>query len=250
MRTSKPKQILRFADAAMFLALTSFIAHSLAELENAPLIAYARLIILGWNRGFTMYRRALTFLAAASVAAAAPTIALAHPGIAHVHDLAHGFTHPFTGVDHVIAMLAVGVFAAQLGGRALWLVPGTFIAVMAAAGIAGMMGLTIPYVETGIALSVLALGAVVAFVVRVPVAIAMAMVGLFAVFHGHAHGTEMPDSASGILFGFGFVAATVTLHAIGIGCGVLVARASSGRQIAQLAGGAAVVAGAALLVMG
>jgi urease accessory protein len=197
-----------------------------------------------------MYRKALTFLAAAAVAVAAPTIALAHPGIGHAHDLVHGFAHPLTGLDHVIAMLAVGVFAAQLGGRALWLVPATFIAVMAASGIAGMMGVTIPYVETGIALSVLVLGAVIAFAVRIPVAIAMAIVGLFAIFHGHVHGTEMPESASGVLFGLGFVAATAILHAIGIAFGVLIGRASGGRQIAQLAGGAAAAVGAALLVIG
>ena len=108
-------------------------------------------------------------------------------------------------------MLAVGVFAAQLGGRALWLVPGTFVAVMAAAGVAGMLGVTVPYVETGIAFSLLALGAAIALAIRVPVAVAMALVGFFAIFHGHAHGTEMPASASGILFGLGFVLATAAL---------------------------------------
>jgi urease accessory protein len=228
----------------------SFIAHSLAKLENAPLIAYAISIITGRNWGFTMYGKALAFLATAAVAVVTPTIVLAHPGVGQAHDLMHGFAHPFTGLDHVIAMLAVGVFAAQLGSRALWLVPGTFIAVMAAAGIAGMVGVTIPYVETGIALSVLGLGAVIAFAVRVPVAIAMAIVGVFAIFHGHAHGAEMPESVSGILFGLGFVAATAILHAIGIACGVLIGRAAGGRQIARLAGGAAVVVGAVLLVVG
>ncbi len=189
--------------------------------------------------------------ALATVAAAAiPTVASAHPGFGEIHDLAHGFAHPFTGLDHMIATLAVGVFAAQLGGRALWLVPGTFVAVMAAAGVAGMLGVTIPYVETGIALSVLALGAAIAFAIRVPVAIAMALVGFFAIFHGHAHGTEMPASASGVLFGLGFVTATALLHTIGIGFGILIGRAAGGRQLTQLAGGAAVVIGAALLVIG
>ena len=197
-----------------------------------------------------MYHKALAFLAAAALAVAAPTIAFAHPGIGQAHNLVHGFVHPLTGLDHVIAMLAVGVFAARLGGRALWLVPATFIAVMAAAGIAGMIGVAVPYVETGIAVSVIVLGAVIAFAVRVPVAIAMAIVGLFAIFHGHVHGTETPESASGILFGLGFVAATAILHAIGIGFGVLIGRAPGGRQIAQLAGGAAVVVGAVFLVVG
>jgi urease accessory protein len=197
-----------------------------------------------------MHSKALAFLAAAAAAVAAPAIAFAHPGVGPVHDLVHGFAHPLTGLDHVIAMLAVGVFAAQLGGRALWLVPATFITVMAAAGIAGMLGVTIPYVETGIALSVVVLGAVIAFAVRVPVALAIAIAGLFAIFHGHAHGTEMPESASGILFGLGFITATAILHAIGIGFGMLIDRAAGGREIAQLAGGAAVVVGAVFLVVG
>ena len=196
-----------------------------------------------------MHSKSLAFLAAAT-AVAAPTIAFAHPGVGQVHDLAHGFAHPLTGLDHVIAMLAVGVFAAQLGGRALWLVPAAFTTVMAATGIAGMLGVTIPYVETGIALSVVVLGAVIAFAVRVPVALAMAIVGLFAIFHGHEHGTEMPESASGILFGLGFVTATAILHAIGIRFGMLIGRAAGGREIAQLAGGAAVVVGVVFLVVG
>ena len=129
-----------------------------------------------------MHRRVLPACTAALAItlAALPTLASAHPGFGEIHDLAHGFTHPFTGLDHVVAMLAVGVFAAQLGGRALWLVPATFVAVMAAAGVAGMLGITIPYVETGIALSVLALGAAIAFAIRVPVAVAMALVGFRA----------------------------------------------------------------------
>ena len=199
-----------------------------------------------------MHRKLLPVCTAALAItlAALPTLASAHPGFGEIHDLTHGFAHPFTGLDHMIAMLAVGVFAAQLGGRALWLVPGTFVAVMAAAGVAGMLGITIPYVETGLALSVLALGAAIAFAIRVPVAVAMALVGFFAIFHGHAHGTEMPTSASGVLFGLGFVLATAALHAIGIGFGILIGRGAGGRQLAQLAGGAAVVVGAALLVIG
>jgi urease accessory protein len=188
--------------------------------------------------------------ALAAILVAIPTIAAAHPGFGEAHDLMHGLGHPFTGLDHLVAMLTVGVFAAQLGGRASWLVPGTFIAVMAAAGVIGMMGIAIPYVQTGIALSVLVLGAAIAFAVRIPLALAMAVVGFFAIFHGHAHGTEMPPSASGMLFGLGFVAATAVLHAIGIAFGVLIGQAAGGRQIAQLAGGAAALAGAVLLVVG
>lgn len=178
-----------------------------------------------------------------------PTIAVAHPGAGEAHDLVHGFAHPFSGLDHLVAMLAVGVFAAQLGGRALWLVPGTFIALMAAAGIAAVMGIALPFVETGIALSVLVLGAAIAFAVTVPLGLAMAVVGFFAIFHGYAHGTEMPPGVSGMFFGLGLVAASAVLHATGIAFGVLIGQAAGGRQIAQFAGGAAVVVGAVLLVV-
>jgi urease accessory protein len=237
------------------LGLSAVIHGSFRELPGKCALnsVFVFLIIPGRIWGFIMHRKVLpvctTALAAAAVVTM-PSIASAHPGFGEIHDLAHGFAHPFSGLDHLIAMLAVGVFAAQLGGRALWLVPGTFVTVMAAAGVAGMLGITIPYVETGIALSVLALGAAIAFAIRVPVAVAMALVGFFAIFHGHAHGTEMPAAASGVLFGIGFVLATAALHAIGIGFGILIGRAAGGRQLAQLAGGAAVVVGAALLVIG
>jgi urease accessory protein len=178
-----------------------------------------------------------------------PTLAVAHPG-GQIHDLWHGFAHPLTGLDHVIAMLAIGVFAAQLGGRARWLVPATFIAVMALASVAGMLGLTIPYVETGIALSVLVLGAAIAFSVNVSLPLAMLIAGFFAIFHGYAHGVEMPAAMSGVLFGLGLIVATALLNAVGVVFGILIGRAAGGRQIAQLAGGAAVVVGALLLVIG
>jgi urease accessory protein len=197
-----------------------------------------------------MYRArvALCVVVASALVVAAPGIALAHPGVGQAHDLVHGFVHPFMGLDHLLATLAVGVFAAQLGGRAVWLVPASFIAVMAAAAFAGTMGLAIPQVESGIALSVL--GAVVAFAVRVPVALAMLIAGFFAIFHGYAHGAEAPATTGGLWFVLGCVLASSLLSAIGIGLGVLIGRSAGGRQIAQLAGGAAAVVGAFLLVTG
>jgi len=195
-------------------------------------------------------RVALCAVVASALVVAAPGIALAHPGVGQAHDLVHGFVHPFTGLDHLLATLAVGVFAAQLGGRAVWLVPASFIAVMAAAAFAGTMGLAIPQVESGIALSVLVLGAVVAFAVRVPVALAMLIAGFFAIFHGYAHGAEAPATTGGLWFVLGCVLASCLLSAIGIGLGVLIGRSAGGRQIAQLAGGAAAVVGAFLLVTG
>jgi urease accessory protein len=191
-------------------------------------------------------RRAL--LATALVLA--PTLAFAHPGLpGHTHDLASGFVHPFSGLDHVLAMVAVGLFAAQLGGRALWLVPASFVAMMAAAGLAGMNGVALPLTETGIALSIVVLGAAVALRLALPVAAAMALVGFFAIFHGYAHGLETPETASGLLYGAGFIAATAALHGIGVGIGLALGRfeGAFGRNLTRLAGSAAAVIGVVML---
>ncbi len=170
-----------------------------------------------------MHRTALR-IAAASLALA-PAVASAHPG----HDgasLVSGFMHPLGGVDHIIAMVAVGLLAARLGGRALWLVPASFVATMAAAGLAGMAGAGLPYVETGIAVSVVVLGAIAIFRLAMPVAAAMGLVAFFAVFHGYAHGAEMPEMAAGLAYGAGFIVATAMLHGIGIGLGLMVGQFS------------------------
>ena len=150
-----------------------------------------------------------------------PTLAFAHAGPAgHTHDLVSGFAHPIGGLDHLLAMVAVGLFAAQLGGRALWLVPASFVATMAAAGFAGMAGVHVPLAEAGIVLSIVVLGAVVALRLAMPVAAAMALVAFFAIFHGYAHGLETPETASGLLYGLGFLAATALLHGLGIAIGL------------------------------
>jgi len=150
----------------------------------------------------------------------APTMALAHTRVGAVHGFAHGFGHPLGGVDHILAMVTVGILAAQLGGRTLWLVPATFVLMMAAGGAAGTTGLMIPFVELGIVLSVIVLGVVVALKMQAPVTVAMGVVGFFAIFHGYAHGAEMPHDAGGLAYGLGFVAATAMLHAVGIGIGL------------------------------
>jgi urease accessory protein len=192
-------------------------------------------------------------LAAASLALAMtialPTIASAHPGHEGTPGFIHGFLHPLGGIDHILAMVAVGLFAAQLGGRALWLVPASFVVTMAAAGIAGMAGLELPYVEAGIALSILVLGAAIALETTMPVAAAMGLVAFFAIFHGHAHGAEMPETMSGLAYGAGFVAATAALHALGIGLGLFIGHTgqTASRRILQIGGSAAALAGAALL---
>jgi urease accessory protein len=189
----------------------------------------------------------VTIVAAAMIAI--PTVASAHPGHEGAPGLVHGFLHPLGGLDHILAMVAVGLFAARLGGRALWLVPASFVVTMAVAGVAGMTGFALPYVEAGIALSILVLGAAIALEWTMPVAAAMGLVAFFAVFHGHAHGAEMPQTMSGLAYGMGFVAATAALHGLGIGLGLVIGRSgkTASRRILEIGGGAAALAGAALL---
>jgi urease accessory protein len=167
-----------------------------------------------------------------------PSLAQAHPGApGHTHGFSNGLLHPLTGLDHICAMVAVGLWAAQRGGRALWLVPLTFVSIMVIGGILGMGGVGIPYVEQGIAASVLVLGIFIAAAVRLPLAASAAIVGLFALFHGYAHGAEMPDTASGLAYGIGFVVATASLHLCGISLGLSAQRFASAKLI-RFAGGA------------
>lgn len=184
-----------------------------------------------------------------ALVALAPTAAFAHTGHGEASGFLHGFTHPVIGIDHVLAMVTVGLFASQLGGSARWLVPASFVAVMAIGGLAGFAGVAVPFFEAGIAASVVVLGAIVALRLHAPVAIAMGLVGLFAVFHGYAHAAEMPAGASGAAYAAGFLMATAALHALGLGVGAMIGRiaAERGRLAYQLSGGAIVVAGSALL---
>ena len=153
---------------------------------------------------------------AAFAAVITPTAAFAHTGIGTVHGVARGFMHPVTGADHVMAMLAVGFLAYVIGGRALWLVPTSFVSMMAVGGALGMAGVNLPFVELGIGLSVVGIGAAAAFGKNLSVSAAMVLVGTFAVFHGVAHGAEKPADTSCLSYALGFMTATVALHAIGI----------------------------------
>ncbi len=177
-----------------------------------------------------------------------PCAASAHSGHGDTSGFAQGFGHPLGGADHVLAMIAVGLFAARLGGQALWLLPLTFMSMMAVGGAAGMAGVGIPLAESGIALSVVVLGLAIAWRLRVPTSIAMACVGIFAVFHGYAHGAEVPDTVSGLLYGGGFICATALLHATGVGSGIAIAKAGEavGRWIVQIGGAAMAVVGVAI----
>ncbi|MEW6255210.1 MAG: HupE/UreJ family protein [Pseudomonadota bacterium] len=178
-----------------------------------------------------------------------PSIALAHTGAGDAHGFAHGFFHPLTGIDHVLAMVAVGILAWQCGGRALWAVPLAFVAVMVAGGVLGVSGLDLPFVEIAIALSVVVLGTAVALGITLPLAAAMGLAGVFALFHGHAHGAEMPEDASGLAYGLGFVLATAALHLAGLGLGMGIARLGErhGAALVRMSGAAIALGGVALL---
>lgn len=181
----------------------------------------------------------------------APGAALAHGGPAgHSHGFADGLLHPLGGLDHLLAMIAVGLFAAHLGGRALWLVPVSFVALMAAGGLAGFMEIRVPYVELLIAASVIVLGALVAFRANIPLAGAMLIAGFFAIFHGHAHGAELPAGDSPLPYAVGFLLATALLHLAGVMIGLGFAQLSAsklGPRIVQAGGGAMALAGVVLL---
>jgi urease accessory protein len=196
--------------------------------------------------------RQLARLSASLAALAALAVpALAHTGHAPVFGFASGFLHPLMGVDHVLAMVAVGMLAALLGGRALWLVPGSFVGAMLLGGALGLSGVALPLVEAAILASVVVLGIAVASGRRMPVSAAMALVAAFAVFHGHAHGTEMPAAASALSYALGFVSATALLHAFGIAAGIMAERASQapGRAAFRVGGGAIAALGLVLLLV-
>jgi urease accessory protein len=178
-----------------------------------------------------------------------PVPAFAHTGAGASHGAFAGFTHPIAGLDHVLAMISVGFLAYVLGGRALRLVPAAFVAMMAAGGFAGMSGFELPYAEFGIGLSIVVIGFAAALGRQIPVITAMALVGVFAVFHGFAHGAEMPANASGLAYGAGFMTATALLHATGIAGCFAMSRlfARSGRVAIRLGAGAAALSGAVLL---
>lgn len=193
--------------------------------------------------------RTIRTAAAAAALTLLPQLAFAHTGAGAVHGFSHGFAHPLGGLDHLLAMVTVGIFAWQLGGRAVWAVPATFVGLMAVGGALGVSGIDVPFVELGIALSVIVLGGVVAFGLKAPLAAAMAMVGFFAIFHGHAHGAEMPANASGLAYGLGFMVATAGLHLAGIGLGMAIGRFGElhGEKFVRGAGAAVAVAGVGIM---
>jgi len=159
-----------------------------------------------------------------------------------------GLAHPILGLDHLLAMLSVGIVSAQIGGRAVWTIPTTFVVVMALGGLLGLMGVGFIAVEVGIALSVLALGLVILAKQSIPVYVVMVAVGLFAVFHGYAHGAEMPDIAQPIRYALGFLTATAIIHIAGVLIGDIPGHYKYGPIVLRVLGGVIAVFGALFLV--
>lgn len=178
-----------------------------------------------------------------------PSAALAHTGVGGTTGLLYGLAHPLGDLDHVLAMVSVGVLAFVLGGRALWLVPLAFVGMMVVGLALGVTHVQVPLVELGIALSSVVIGGAAALGRPMPVGMAAALVGVFAVFHGHAHGAEMPDTTGGVAYAAGFVAATALLHGLGVLLAFAVATLAGrhGRSVARLAGGAFALGGVGVL---
>jgi urease accessory protein len=172
-----------------------------------------------------------------------PTSAWAHTG--GIGGFGAGFLHPLGGLDHILAMLAVGMWGAQLGAPALWVLPIAFPMVMALGGVAGIVGLPLPGVELGITLSVVVLGAMIALDRRPPLWVAALLVGCFAVFHGYAHGVELPGQASAVPYSAGFVTATGLIHLTGIAIGLVVGL-PYGARLLRIGGSAISAAGLVL----
>jgi urease accessory protein len=171
--------------------------------------------------------------------------ALAHTGVGAVHGFGAGLLHPLFGVDHVLAMVAVGLWAGLTGGRARFAYPLAFVGMMVLSGLWGMSGAALPGVEIGIAVSVVVLGLAIALRATPPLAAGAAACAIFAIFHGHAHGAELPQGSSGLGYALGFVLATAALHGAGLGlAGLLAARAP---LLARVAGGGLALAGVAIL---
>jgi urease accessory protein len=189
------------------------------------------------------------------VLASIPVFARILVGLAHVipggSGAIEGFLHPLLGIDHLLAMITVGLLSAQLGGRAIWTVPLTFVSVMALGGFLGYQGLEIPYVEFGIALSVLILGIALFAKRRIPELVAMAFVGIFAMFHGYAHGAEIPavqdDNLFVLAYVIGFLNATAGLHVVGALIGYLALRSDRGALVLRLSGLVVAVMGILLI---
>ena len=183
-------------------------------------------------------KRTVFLATAISLFAASP--AFAHSGHVVTSDFTSGFLHPFFGLDHLLAMIAVGLLAAQYAGKSKFILPAAFIVTMALGGLVGLSAINVPFMEQGIVASVILLGAVVALGGKLPLYLSAVLVSIFALFHGAAHGVEMPSTATFAVYGFGMLAASSLLHAAGIAAGHFAP------YILRYAGAAVAVAGIGL----
>jgi urease accessory protein len=185
----------------------------------------------------------------------APFVVGLLPGLAFAHEGASlpsgsflaGLTHPVLGADHFLAMVSVGIVSAQIGGRAIWTVPTTFVCVMAFGGLLGWLDIGLSAVEAGIAISVLALGLAISADKRLPISLAMTAVGFFAIFHGYAHGAEMPTVANAVTYALGFMTGTAFLHVTGVIIGDISQHYTTGKVMLRVGGAAIAALGAYFL---
>ena len=152
----------------------------------------------------------------------ASTNLFAHPLHGTQSGFSNGFFHPLLGLDHILAMLAVGLWAMQMGGKAKWIIPVSFVSIMTLGGVLGMNNINLPFAEIGILASVVVLGILILAGIRLPLIAGSLLVGVFALCHGHTHGTELPAAVSGVSYAIGFAVTTIMLHAAGIGIGAFV----------------------------
>lgn len=177
-----------------------------------------------------------------------PAVAVAHDGTRlPFGSFLSGLTHPVLGPDHFLAMLSVGILSAQIGGRAIWTVPGTFVLIMGLGGLLGWIDIGLSAIEVGIAFSVVALGTAIAVDKKMPMVVAMSAVGVFAVFHGYAHGQEMPAVANAVTYALGFMSGTALLHLLGVLIGDISQHYRRGKLLLRLAGAGIAATGAAFL---
>jgi urease accessory protein len=223
-----------FKNSVSLLSPVKSLMHSLQSNSRKPVLSFdhARLFRVS-SFGFLFFFWSLFFT---------PASAFAHIQQGEAAGFLTGFIHPISGLDHVLAMVAVGLWGAQLGAPAIWVLPVAFPMVMAMGGMLGLMGVPVPGIEYGIAASAILLGVAVLFEVRASLFATALLVGVFAIFHGHAHGTELPPNQSALLYSMGFVIATGCLHALGIGIGV-VHRWTWGQRLLRLAGGMVAIGG-------
>jgi urease accessory protein len=195
--------------------------------------------------GFKHSRSLLVFSGAIAVSLLLPIVAQAHPGhLPETTGFVAGLSHPLGGLDHILAMVAVGLWAAQLGGVAIWAVPLVFVSVMAGSAAIGTSGVALPGIESGIILSDLILGSLVLMATRLPLGVGVAIVAILASFHGYAHGLEMPPSAAVLAYGSGFLLGTALLHGLGLSLAVLLQK----QALIRWAGGTIVLLSGAVLI--